>query len=307
MNYKEIKASFLLITAAIIWGFAFVAQRVGIQYVGSYTFNGVRFALGAFSLLPLILIEDRKLKKDHSKNLDVDKMSIVKAGGLIGIVLFIAATLQQVGLEDTTAGKAAFITGFYIILVPFIGVFLNQKTSKSTWISAIIAIIGLYLVSMNEDAGISKGDLLVFISAFFWSIHIILISRFTQTKNVLKLSFTQYIVCSIISLIVALIKENIQLQGLIDAIVPLLYGGVASVGIAYTLQAYGQKHARASHAAIIMSLESVFALIGGYLILNEVMSLRGYLGCALMFVSVLLSQIGSFTFQNEDKGIDHSI
>ncbi len=307
MNYKEIKASFLLITAAIIWGFAFVAQRVGIQYVGSYTFNGVRFALGAFSLLPLILLDKRKKRNDQPTKADSTDLSLIKAGGLTGTVLFIAATLQQVGLEETTAGKAAFITGFYIILVPLLSVFLKQKTNRSTWISAIIAIIGLYLVSVNEDAGISRGDLLVFISAFFWSIHIILISRFTQTNDILKLSFTQYIVCSIISLVVAGIIENIQLQSLLDAAVPLLYGGVASVGIAYTLQAYGQKYARASHAAIIMSLESVFALIGGYLILNEVMSVRGYIGCLLMFISVLLSQIGSLSIQKEGQGADHSI
>ena len=304
MKHKEIEALILLVLTAVIWGFAFVAQRAGIQFVGSFTFNGIRFALGAVSLLPLIWIADRKKKKSSAleetslmtptdREKDSGNLSVVKAGALTGSVLFFGATLQQVGLEDTTAGKAAFITGFYIILVPIFGVFLKQKISSRSWISAVFAIIGLYLISVNENTGISRGDLLEFLGAFFWSIHILLISRFTQKMDTLKLSFVQYLVCSVCSMIVALLTEDIRFQGITEAAVPILYGGIASVGIAYTLQAYGQKYAKPSHAAVIMSLESVFAALGGFLLLHETMNIRGYTGCILMFAGVIISQTGS--------------
>jgi len=298
MKSKELKASILLLIASIIWGFAFTAQRVGIKYVGSFTFNGVRFALGAISLIPLVLLNNKanKARKAESKNTQSKGSGLirtVKAGMLIGFTLFMGATFQQLGLEETTAGKAAFITGFYIVLVPFCGVFLKQKISKNTWIAAIFAIIGLYLISVTEDFTISRGDLLELISSFFWTAHIMLISRFTRDIDPLNLSLIQNIICSMLSLCFALAIEDIALNGLIQASVPILYGGIASVGIAYTLQVYGQKYAKPAHAAIILSLESVFAAIGEFLILGETMSLKGYTGCALMFAGVIISQVGS--------------
>jgi drug/metabolite transporter (DMT)-like permease len=302
MKNKELQSSVLLILAAMIWGFAFVAQRVGGQYIDAFTFNGVRFALGAISLLPLIYLSDRKRKKAktyevleplHASNETSSSVwPIVKAGSLAGSVLFFGAALQQVGLAETTAGKAAFITGFYIILVPIFGLFLKQKINKSTWISAVFAVIGLYLLSVSENAGVSRGDLLEFLGSFFWTAHILLISRFTQKMDTLKLSFVQYAVCAALNMAAAFMFEEIHVYSFVQAAVPILYGGIASVGIAYTLQAYGQKHAKPSHAAIIMSLEAVFAVLGGFLILGETMSPRGYIGCSLMFAGVLLSQRG---------------
>jgi drug/metabolite transporter (DMT)-like permease len=301
MHKMKWKAPIMLILAAIIWGFAFVAQRVGIQFIGSFTYTGVRFALGAFSILPLIIFKNRKeeknikdasiIEKHNKKNTNVENLAVIKAGCIAGILLFVAAGLQQIGLEETTAGKAAFITGFYIILVPALGIFIKQRTGVSTWIAAIISIVGLYFISVEENFTISKGDLLIFICSFFFAVHILFINNLTKKVDGLKLAFVQYLACSVFSLITALFVEEIHLTGIIKAGIPILYGGVFSVGIAYTLQVIAQKYAKASHAAIIMSLESVFALIGGILILNETMNWKGYLGCLLMLSGVLLSQL----------------
>ncbi|NLY43364.1 MAG: DMT family transporter [Clostridiaceae bacterium] len=293
MQKSELKASILLTLAAAIWGFAFVAQRVGIQHIGSFVFTGIRFALGAFSLMPVIWYTNRKkniTKGNKSYPRKGMRTAVLKAGVVTGIVLFAAVTLQQFGLKDTTAGKAAFITGFYIILVPVFGVFFNQKTNTKTWIAAVLAIIGLYLISVNENLYIAKGDLLVFACSFFFAAHILLINKYTQYLDALELSFVQYFVCSLISMIMAILFEDIAIFSILKAAIPILYGGIFSVGVAYTLQAYGQKYAKASHAAIIMSLESVFAVIGGTLLLKESMSLRGYAGCLLMLLSVIISQ-----------------
>lgn len=323
MKAKEFKSSIMLLMAALIWGFAFVAQRVGVRYIGSFTLNGVRFALGALSMLPLIIylkrkrtasgiggsisvysadaeeqieIKDQGIMENQNELKRMDKpfkLPAVKAGITAGLVLFIAATLQQLGLEETTAGKAAFITGFYIILVPIFGVFLKQKTGKSTWVAAVLAIAGLYLISVNDGSKVSGGDLLELAGSFFWTLHILLIYRFTQRVDVLELSFIQYMTCSALSLGFAIFLEDISIHGIAQALVPILYGGIASVGIAYTLQAFGQKHAKPSHASVIMSLESLFAALGGLLILGEVMEIKGYIGCALMLTGVIVSQTGT--------------
>jgi len=293
---KEFRSNLLMLLAAIIWGFAFVAQRVGVQYVESFTFNGVRFALGALSLTPLMLFNDYKVKKARNfKTPDVNKgnsaIETIKAGIYAGFMLFMGASLQQIGLVEATAGKAAFITGFYIILVPFFGIFLKQKIGKNTWAAAVLAITGLYFISVTEDFTISREDFILLLGSFFWSGHILVISKYSKKIDNLKLSLVQYIVCSLLSLIIAFTFEDISLSGLSRALIPILYGGIASVGIAYTLQTYGQKHAKPAHAAIILSLETVFAAIGGFLILGETMNARTLIGCILMFAGVLVSQI----------------
>lgn len=292
MKKQELKASILLLLAAAIWGFAFVAQRVGIRYLGSFSFNGIRFAMGSMSLIPLLIFFRHK-PKDLASAPSADFATTVKSGILAGLVLFTAASLQQIGLIYTTAGKAAFITGLYIVLVPIFGIFLKHKIHKSTWIAVVLAIIGLYLLSVTDNFTIAKGDLYQIGGAFLWAVHILLIDRFTKTVDALKLSFIQFTTCSLLSLIVAAFTEHITLHGVSQALIPLLYGGICSVGIAYTLQVIGQKSAKPSHAAIILSMESVFASIGGMLLLNETLSTRGYAGCALMMSGMLLSQLGS--------------
>lgn len=287
MDKKRVRSNFLLLLAATIWGFAFVAQRIGSQYVGALTFNGIRFGLGCVSLIPLILYFN---KKDNTNTLLVGRKSILP-GIIVGTVLYIAVTLQQVGIIYTTAGKASFITGLYMVIVPIMGVLLKQKIEINSWIGVGFATIGLYLLCINENFSISYGDLLILISAFLWAIHILLIDYFLKKVEPLKLSFLQFFVCSIFSIITAVIFEDITIKGILNAIIPILYGGILSVGVAYTLQVVAQKHAKPSHAVIILSMESVMGALGGVLILNERMSGRGYIGCLLIFMAILISQI----------------
>jgi len=294
------RSNLLLMLTAAIWGFAFVAQRVGMQYVGAFTFNGVRFALGSISLIPLLIYF--KNKKAAGTEEDTAPASALIPGLIAGTVLFLAASLQQVGLAYTTAGKAAFITGLYIVLVPLFGIFLKHRIRLSTWAGVILAVVGLYFLSVNEDFSIAKGDFLEIIGALFWAAHILTIDYFTKKVDALKLSFVQFAACAALSMIVALIYEDISLSGLNQALIPILYGGLFSVGIAYTLQVVAQKHAKPSHAAIILSMESVFAALGGALLLNENLGARGYLGCALMFAGMILTQVQSFGKSTDVKG-----
>lgn len=302
MEKQEIKSNILLLITAAIWGFAFVAQRVGMMYVGAFTFNGFRFALGSLSLVPLIIYSDKKSKESIKSN---DELSNPILGGVIaGSVLFCAASLQQIGLIYTEAGKAGFITGLYIVIVPILGLFLKQRVHISTWLGIVLAAFGLYFLSVNEGFYISKGDLYVTIGALFWAIHILVIDYFTKKVNPLKLSFIQFATCSVLSLITALIFEKISFADLRLIIIPLLYGGILSSGVAYTLQAVAQKYARPSHAAIAMSTESVFASIGGFIILHENLGARAYLGCALMLAGMLLSQYENFTKNKNSDSVE---
>lgn len=291
MNNRRLVANSLLILTAAIWGFAFVAQRVGAQYVGAFTFNGIRFALGALSLIPLIIFLDKRKEKSEDATEKPSLKSTLIPGIVVGLILYTGATLQQVGLNYTTVGNASFITGLYMVFVPIIGIFLKHKIGKNSWVGVILAIIGLYLLSINENFSISYGDLLEVIGAVFWAVHILAIDNFTKRIDPLKLSFMQFATCSILSLITAFLFEDITMSGISSALIPILYGGLLSVGIAYTLQVVAQKNAKPSHAAIILSMESVFGAIGGAIILGESMSGRGYLGCALILAGILVSQI----------------
>jgi drug/metabolite transporter (DMT)-like permease len=293
MNNKTFGANLLLLLVATIWGFAFAAQRVGSQYVGSFTFNGIRFALGSVSLLPLIIYFNKK-KKNESSNVSNNQVTTINSilpGVIVGVVLFAGATLQQIGLIFTTAGKASFITGLYMVFVPIIGLFLKQRIGRNSWAGVVIAVVGLYLLSVNENFSIAFGDLLEIIGAIFWAIHILTIDYFSNKIDALKLSCIQFATCSFLSLITAFIFEQITLSGISQALIPILYGGLFSTGVAYTLQVVAQKNAKPSHAAIILSMESVFGALGGVLILGESMSSRGYMGCIFIFSGILVSQI----------------
>lgn len=301
MKTKEVRSVFILLLTAAIWGFAFVAQRVGMQHVGAFTFNGVRFALGSLSLLPVIYFFSKKSKEENKEKEEADIKTTIKSGAIAGMVLFIAASLQQIGLIYTTAGKAGFITSLYIVLVPILGIFLKQKTHITTWIGAFIAVAGLYFLSINESLTIEFGDFLEIIGAFFWAIHIQLIDKFVKNVNAIKLSSVQFATCSIFSLITAFIIEDVNVVGISNALIPILYGGIMSAGVAYTLQAVGQKYAKPSHAAIALSMEAVFAAIGGILLLSESLPLKGYLGCALMMAGMLVTQTENFGKSNASK------
>lgn len=284
-NQTIIYSGILMLTAAI-WGFSFVAQRSGMEFVGPYTFNGIRFALGVLSLIPLYLIQ----KKKETDNFKSDQRVWI-GGLLLGLVLFFAASLQQIGMQYTTAANGGFITSLYVILVPFFSVFLSKKIGILVWLGAILASIGLYFLSIQDQLTLGWGDTLVLISAIFWAIHVKMIGFYAPKHSIILLSIIQFSVTSILSLFVAFITEGIQIQSIYSAAIPIIYGGVFSVGIAYTLQVFAQKKVASEQAAIILSFESAFAMIGGYLLLSEQISLRSTFGALLMLFGIIISQL----------------
>lgn len=290
MRTTTVKADVLLLFTAAIWGFAFVAQRAGMEYVGPFIFNGVRFALGSLSLIPLLLLGRRRHTTYKAIQSRANTKMVILGSSLAGFVLFMGASLQQIGIVYTTAGNAGFITGLYVIIVPILGVLLRQRIGLGTWLGAIIAAVGLYLLSITETLSISVGDFLVLVSAFFWAGHVHVIGWLSPKCDAIKLASFQFSACSLLSLITAVFVETITLQGLIDAAIPILYGGLFSVGVAYTLQVVAQRDAHPGHVAIILSLEGVFAAFGGWLLLGEILSIRGMFGCALMLAGMILSR-----------------
>lgn len=285
MRSNSLRADLLLLLTAFIWGFAFVAQRMGMEYVGPYLFNAARFALGCLPLLPFVA-------QNASGPLLPHLLRAAPGSLLAGLFLFAGSSLQQVGIVYTTAGKAGFITGLYVILVPILGLALGQQSGRNTWFGALVATAGLYLLSVEPPFSIAYGDALVLIGALFWAGHVLIIGRFAQQIDWAALAFLQFLTCSLLSFGVALAVEPVAWQPLVDAAWPVFYGGVLSVGVAYTLQVVAQRQAPASHAAIILSLETVFAALGGWWLLSEAMSLRGLAGCGLMFGGMLVSQLG---------------
>lgn len=289
-NLKTLRADGLLVLTAIIWGFAFVAQRAGMDHVGPFTYNAIRFALGGFSLMPLLLLPINKRKKAAPAT------EIIKFGVIAGIALFLGSSFQQIGLQFTTAGNAGFITGLYVIFVPIIALFWRNKTGWFTWTGALLAVAGMYFLSITKDFTINPGDLYVLVSAVFFAIHVLIIGWLSPRFNTVRLSIVQFFATALFSLAIAIFKEEILLLSIIDAAIPILYGGIFSAGVAYTLQVFAQKDAPASHAAIILSLESVFAVLGGWLILNESLNDRSLFGCALMLGGMLFAQTGKYIF-----------
>ncbi|HGY5295512.1 TPA: DMT family transporter [Aeromonas salmonicida] len=281
------RSNMMLLMAAAIWGLGFVAQRLGMDHMGPYTFNGLRFLLGAASLLPLLWW----LKSRQPSGQSEDRRLLLTGGLLAGAVLFSAASLQQVGLLYTTAAKAGFITGLYIILVPVIGLALRHKTGTNTWVGALIAMAGLYYLSVTEDFTIGYGDLLQVAGALFWAIHLLVLDHYSSRVAPIRLASVQFLVCGLLSLAVAFTIEMPTISGAVAGWQALLYAGLVSVGVGYTLQVVGQRGAHPAHAAIILSLETVFAAIGGVLLLGEIVDERAIVGCALMLAGMLISQV----------------
>ena len=278
-----------MLLAAAIWGFAFVAQREGMETMGPFLFNAARFFIGSAVLFPLVWYLSKKNKTPKNKETSTKKLLI--AGTIAGLFLFLASSFQQVGIQYTTAGKAGFITGLYIFFVPLIGIFFGQRTGSGTWLGAFIAVIGLYLLSINDDFSIARGDLLQLICAVFFAAHILVVGYVAKRMDPLKLSLIQYVVSGVLSFIIAIAIELITWQMIVDTAIPLLYAGVMSIGVGYTLQVVAQQHAKSSHAAIILGLEGAFAVLGGWLILDENLSTRGLIGCGLMLSGMFLSQL----------------
>lgn len=284
MKHRKLVSSLMLIVAALIWGTAFVAQRKGMEYAGPLAFNGVRTLIGSLVLLPVALI----FRPAKAANL----RKTLLAGLLCGLCLFMATNLQQIGLTSTEAGKAGFITTFYIILVPVLGLFLRKKTGAVTWLAVAVALVGLFFLCVKPgEVRIAPGDLLVLGCAFFFAVQILVIDFFVQEVDGVLLSCVQFAVDGVLSLIAAFLFEKPDFPALFRGWIPLLYTGILSCGVAYTLQILGQKNLHPTVASLLMSLESAFAVLGGWLILHERLTRRELLGCALMLAAVLLVQL----------------
>ena len=285
------KYDLLLILTACIWGSAFVAQRIGMRYIGPFFYNGIRFAIGSLFLVPLWIYRAHQTHRNRRSR--HSSASLLLGGLAAGAVLFLGASLQQIGIVYTTAGKSGFITGLYVILVPIMGLAWGQKAGWHRWLGAVLAVAGLYLLSVTGVTRISRGDLLVLASAFFWAAHVHVIGWFAPKVDVIALACLQFAVCSILSLAAAIFTETIGLDAVGKAVWPILYGGLLSVGVAYTLQVVAQQKAHPAHTAIILSTEGVFAVLSGWLIIGETLGLRGLIGCALMLAGMIVSQTGT--------------
>ena len=287
MQTKALRADVLMLITAMIWGSGFVAQTSGMDHIGPFLYSGLRFALGSLCLLPLVLLGTRQ-NSSHEPFLT---RGLLIGGGLMGLALALGINLQQVGLLFTSVTNAGFITGLYVIVVPLLGLLIGHKTGFGTWFGATLAVGGMFLLSVGDQFQVASGDWLQLIGAFVWGGHVVLVGVFASRHDPIRLAFLQFTTCSVVSLVLALCLETFDLNAIIAAGPAILYGGVIAVGIGYTLQVIAQKDAIASHAAIIFSLEAVFAAIAGAWLLGEELSLRGYIGCGLMLAGMLAAQL----------------
>ena len=293
MNKTQIQHSLLLLLTAVIWGTAFVAQSVGMDYVGPFTFLCTRSFIGGAALLPVIAFMDRQ--KSEEARLEEKKPEnrkvLIRGGILCGLALCFASAFQQYGILFTTVGKAGFITACYIVLVPIAGIFFGKRCGINVWIGVILAVSGLYCLCITESLRIGTGDILVFICAFLFAAHILIIDHFTPYVDGVKMSCIQFFFCAILSGIGMLIFEQPSFANILAAWKPILYAGAMSSGVGYTLQIVGQKGMNPAVASLIMSLESVISVIAGWLILGQALSGREIFGCVLMFGAIVLAQL----------------
>lgn len=291
MNQKT-QGRLMLLLATLIWGTSLVAQSVGMEHIDPFTFNAARFLIGASILLPFIIIPSMYHKREPQSSITPEKTPklLIKGGICCGCIVFITASLQQIGICYTTVGKAGFITALYIVIVPVLGLFWGNHITWHMWSSIFIALFGMYLLCMNESFTLTLGDTLVLFCALSTAVHILLIDHFSPHVDGIKLSCIQFFTCGLLSLISAFIFENPNWNSIIYASMPILYTGILSCGIAYTLQTLGQKYVTPIIACLILSLESVFSVLSGWLMLGEILSLKQIVGCILMFSAILISQ-----------------
>ncbi|GGL94657.1 hypothetical protein GCM10009425_02090 [Pseudomonas asuensis] len=286
MRTQALRADVLMLITAMIWGSAFIAQRAGMDSIGPFLFTGLRFALGALTLIPVLLA----LHWRSRTPVRLDRQVVI-GGCLMGLLLSIGINFQQVGLLFTSVTNSGFITGLYVIVVPILGLLLGERTGTGTWLGAFLAGAGMGLLSIGENFQVASGDWLQLAGAFAWGAHVLVVGHFASRHDPMLLSILQFAFCAVISLALAILFEPIQAQGIIQAAPSLLYGGIIAAGIGYTLQVVAQRHAIASHAAVIFSLEAVFAAFFGAWLLDESLTSRGYLGCVLMFTGMLVAQL----------------
>lgn len=293
MNRFIIRQSFFLLLTATIWGVAFVSQSVGMDYVGPFTFNAVRSLIGAAVLVPCIFLLQKLQKKEEGQEIHKkeDKKALLTGGICCGLILAVASSFQQFGLLYATVGKAGFITAMYIILVPLFGVFFKKKVGLRIGISVVIAVAGLYLLCMTGSFRLEAGDILLLLCAVLFSLHIMVIDHFSPLVDGVKMSCIQFLTCGILCGVCMFLFETPNLSLILAAWKPVLYAGVMSCGVAYTLQIVGQKGMNPTVASLIMSLESVISVLAGFVLLHEVLSRRELFGCVLMFAAIILAQL----------------
>ena len=289
---RTFKSNLCLLGTAVIWGFALVAQRDSMSVMGPFMYSAIRMFLGSAALVPVFIISDRIKRRSSRTEQTAESGRILLKGGIIaGIVVFLSMNLQQVALTSTDAGKTAFITALYIVLVPILGIFLKRRTNINNWIGAGIGVAGLFFLCVTSDFTVATGDMLLLAGSFGWAVQIFIIDYFAPKVNAAKLISVQFFVAGLLSLTVALITETNTIEAVISSIPSLLYTGIMSSGIAYTLQAVGQKYANPTTASVILSTESLFGALAGFIFLNEVMSGRELLGCVLMMTAVIIAQL----------------
>lgn len=298
MKNKQLKNSLLLLLTACIWGIAFVAQSVGMDYVGPFTFNCVRSIIGGLVLIPCIWLLDRidpgrKEKPVSAQEHRTNQKNLLLGGICCGLALCLASNFQQFGIQYTTVGKAGFITACYIVIVPLLGLFFKKKCSLLIWASVVLALFGLYLLCITESFTVGMGDLLVFVCAILFSVHILVIDYFSPKVDGVRMSCIQFLVCGILSGIAMLLTETPRLSDILAAWQPILYAGILSCGVAYTLQIVGQKGMNPTVASLILSLESCISVLAGWVILGQTLSMREFGGCIVMFAAIILAQLPS--------------
>lgn len=289
----------LLLLAALIWGVAFVAQSVGMDYMGPFTFNGARFLMGSAVLVPVILFRRKKADPAGGRQARTDRSgakenagkAALMGGVCCGLALCPAALFQQFGILYTTVGKAGFITTLYIILVPLAGIFMKKTPSSRIWMGAALAAFGFYLLCIKEGFSLSRGDALVFIGSVLFTVHILVIDHFSPKADGVELSCIQFLTAGVISGVLAFVFEKPELSALAEGIIPLAYAGILSSGVAYTLQVIGQRDTDPAVASLLLSMESVFSVLAGWMLLGQALSARELMGCALVFGAVILVQL----------------
>lgn len=297
MKKTSMRGSVLLILTALVWGIAFVAQSVGMEYVGPFTFNGIRSMIGGFVLIPSIALLDKIRAGGLDKDAPERQMyswknrDLYLGGACCGLALFVASSLQQFGIKYTTVGKAGFITAMYIVLVPLFGIFLKKTIGLQIWIGVGLAAAGLYLLCITDGFSIGSGDILVLLCAAVFSVHILVIDYFSPRVDGVRMACVQFLVCGGLSLLCMIFTEQPQMNRILQAWAPILYAGVLSCGVGYTLQIVGQRGMNPTVASLLMSLESVFSVLAGWLILGQKLSVRELAGCGLMFAAIILAQL----------------
>lgn len=294
MNKVSWKNPILLFITAVVWGGAFVAQSVGTDYVGPFTFNFARCILGALVLIPCMFLLDRingNAEKEEPKKEPMERKTLIIGGICCGVALFAAGNLQQFGIQYTSVGKAGFITAMYIVLVPVLGIFLKRKAGIKVWGGVLLAVAGLYLLCMTDGLSVNFGDLLMLMCAFIFAIHILIIDYFSPKVDGVRMSCIQFLVCGLLSGVGMLLTETVDVQAMLKAWMPITYAGVMSCAVGYTLQIIGQKDMNPTVASLILSLESVVSVLAGWVLLGESLSLRELSGCVLMFAAIILAQL----------------